>query len=344
MAPRTSRGASSSEGATASAPRARGSRRGAPAKKASERRPKRRSASSRAGADDGDDGAPAPVPAASAYESDDGEDLVLDEAEVARLEAAAEGRADESDFFTAEDLAPLVIEEPRPFFDDDDADPEAFFAPSPRAAAAAAPPPGATDTTGDEALARELAEQFAMEDLQEQRRALLGGLAVTLVARASRAGQAAGRSGATPRSLLRDRQLMAEVSSTMSMLHSLMPALEATGLIPAMAMGGSPPPPAAPAGLTAAELDALPRAVGVDRPRFVDQEDSEEDGCPICLNDIAPDEEVMVLPCAHSFHTKCVSDWLKRKTLCPCCNSDVAKVVREDAGEGNARDAHRSDY
>ena len=143
---------------------------------------------------------------------------------------------------------------------------------------------------------------------------------------------------------LRDRQLMAEVSSTMSMLHSLMPALEATGLIPAMAMGGSPPPPAAPAGLTAAELDALPRAVGVDRPRFVDQEDSEEDGCPICLNDIAPDEEVMVLPCAHSFHTKCVSDWLKRKTLCPCCNSDVAKVVREDAGEGNARDAHRSDY
>ena len=72
--------------------------------------------------------------------------------------------------------------------------------------------------------------------------------------------------------------------------------------------------------------------------------ESEEDGCPICLNDIAPDEEVMVLPCAHSFHTKCVSDWLKRKTLCPCCNSDVAKVVREDAGEGNARDAHRSDY
>ena len=57
------------------------------------------------------------------------------------FEAAAEGRADESDFFTAEDLAPLVIEEPRPFFDDDDADPEAFFAPSPRAAAAAAPPP-----------------------------------------------------------------------------------------------------------------------------------------------------------------------------------------------------------
>ena len=137
---------------------------------------------------------------------------------------------------------------------------------------------------------------------------------------------------------------MAEVSSTMSMLHSLMPALEATGLLPPIA-ATSTPAIEAPRGLTPAELSSLPTCCGVDRPRFPDEEESEEDGCPICLNDIAPDEEVLIMPCAHSFHTKCVTDWLKRKTTCPCCNHDVGATLREAKRREEAEEDERAlDY
>ena len=82
------------------------------------------------------------------------------------------------------------------------------------------------DAPGSDAvLARELAEQFALEDLQEQRRELLGGLAMTLVARANSASRAVH----SPRQLVRHRELLAQVSESMDLLHSLMPALEATG-------------------------------------------------------------------------------------------------------------------
>ena len=84
------------------------------------------------------------------------------------------------------------------------------------------------DAPGSDAvLARELAEQFALEDLQEQRRELLGSFAMTLVARANSASRAVH----SPRQLVRHRELLAQVSESMDLLHSLMPALEATGLV-----------------------------------------------------------------------------------------------------------------
>ena len=186
-----------------------------------------------------------------------------------------------------------------------------------------------TNTSGDEALARELAREFAAEELAEQRRALLGGLALTLVRRAS----AASRVTSSPRTLVRDRQLLADVSNSISLLDSLMPALEATGLLPPMMSGSGSEPrraeDAAPKGLAPSELASLPTCEGIDRPRFAGaDENDEEDGCPICLCDVAPDEEVTTLPCLHSFHSKCVGDWLKRSVTCPCCNHDVAKTLR----------------
>jgi hypothetical protein len=58
--------------------------------------------------------------------------------------------------------------------------------------------------------------------------------------------------------------------------------------------------------------------------------------CVVCLDDInvgTSDRSVVVLPCAHAFHPKCISQWLtKGNTLCPCCNFDVAKIARGESG------------
>ena len=51
----------------------------------------------------------------------------------------------------------------------------------------------------------------------------------------------------------------------------------------------------------------------------------------------------MSLPCLHSFHSKCVADWLKRSVTCPCCNHDVAKTLRGARAERRAQAAARLD-
>lgn len=47
--------------------------------------------------------------------------------------------------------------------------------------------------------------------------------------------------------------------------------------------------------------------------------------CPICFEDMKPDT-VMVLPCGHEFHLKCLREWWKRKTTCPMCRVDITKI------------------
>ena len=142
------------------------------------------------------------------------------------------------------------------------------------------------DAPGSDAvLARELAEQFALEDLQEQRRELLGSFAMTLVARANSASRAVH----SPRQLVRHRELLAQVSESMDLLHSLMPALEATGLVPAASMNVRPE---THKGLLPQQVAELPRCRGADRPTVSKcAKHDDDEACAICLCEIAEDED-----------------------------------------------------
>jgi len=47
------------------------------------------------------------------------------------------------------------------------------------------------------------------------------------------------------------------------------------------------------------------------------------DECSICLEDFCDGEEMMRLPCMHTFHSCCARDWLQRMAKCPCCNFEL---------------------
>mmetsp|Transcript_21890 Transcript_21890/g.51307 ORF Transcript_21890/g.51307 Transcript_21890/m.51307 type:complete len:229 (-) Transcript_21890:187-873(-) len=51
--------------------------------------------------------------------------------------------------------------------------------------------------------------------------------------------------------------------------------------------------------------------------------------CHICLDDFAVGDELRTLPCRHSFHARCVDEWLQEKSrCCPTCRRDIT-----DCGE-----------
>ena len=54
-----------------------------------------------------------------------------------------------------------------------------------------------------------------------------------------------------------------------------------------------------------------------------DQRKDEE--CAICFNSFIDSDKLKVLTCPghHSFHVKCIDNWLLRVYRCPCCNFDL---------------------
>lgn len=60
------------------------------------------------------------------------------------------------------------------------------------------------------------------------------------------------------------------------------------------------------------------------------------DTCAICLEDYEEGEKLRVLPCDHTFHTKCVDPWLtKRKKTCPCCKRRVIPRTADTDSESD---------
>ena len=67
-----------------------------------------------------------------------------------------------------------------------------------------------------------------------------------------------------------------------------------------------------------------------------------EDTCSICLGSYEDDEDTYILEaCNHKFHTKCIINWFRQASSCPCCrdntveqfNAIPAFVLRERAKE-----------
>lgn len=52
-------------------------------------------------------------------------------------------------------------------------------------------------------------------------------------------------------------------------------------------------------------------------------DDPEQRECCICLNKPCVGEEISILPCLHAYHSKCISDWLAKRKLCPLCRKPV---------------------
>lgn len=58
-------------------------------------------------------------------------------------------------------------------------------------------------------------------------------------------------------------------------------------------------------------------------PADTEDADPSEDSCPICLCEYEVGDAVRMLPCAHSFHLRCIDTWLARDTSCPMCKRCV---------------------
>jgi hypothetical protein len=48
--------------------------------------------------------------------------------------------------------------------------------------------------------------------------------------------------------------------------------------------------------------------------------------CSVCMDDLVKDNEVIILPCNHIFHTNCIEEWLSKYNYnCPVCKKEVGK-------------------
>ena len=54
-----------------------------------------------------------------------------------------------------------------------------------------------------------------------------------------------------------------------------------------------------------------------------DKSEFEQDECVICLENFKKREKLMKSPCSHIFHSKCLIEWLKNKTICPICKYEL---------------------
>jgi len=53
---------------------------------------------------------------------------------------------------------------------------------------------------------------------------------------------------------------------------------------------------------------------------------NDEPGCVICLYDFEIGQKVSALPCCHTFHTKCLDNWIIQKQFCPVCKYEVTLI------------------
>ena len=54
-----------------------------------------------------------------------------------------------------------------------------------------------------------------------------------------------------------------------------------------------------------------------------DKKNKKDKKCCICLENISKHDNIMLYPCFHIFHRKCILEWIKIKSSCPMCKFDI---------------------
>ncbi|KAL2522212.1 E3 ubiquitin-protein ligase [Forsythia ovata] len=82
----------------------------------------------------------------------------------------------------------------------------------------------------------------------------------------------------------------------------------------------SPVKPGQGAGLSAEDLEKLPKVTGKDLVLGTD--------CAVCLDDIESDQPARMVPgCNHGFHLICADTWLSKHPVCPVCRAKVGSEL-----------------
>ena len=64
--------------------------------------------------------------------------------------------------------------------------------------------------------------------------------------------------------------------------------------------------------------------------------------CPVCMEDVVLDEEVVELPCKHWFHEECGKTWLNNHNTCPICRKPITGDAPHDHGNNNNQNNNQS--
>jgi E3 ubiquitin-protein ligase ATL23 len=77
---------------------------------------------------------------------------------------------------------------------------------------------------------------------------------------------------------------------------------------------------AAEKGLSAAELDKMPKVTGKELVMGTE--------CAVCLDEIEGEQPARVVPgCNHGFHVTCADTWLSKNSVCPICRAKLQPQV-----------------
>ncbi|CAL0333189.1 unnamed protein product [Lupinus luteus] len=77
-----------------------------------------------------------------------------------------------------------------------------------------------------------------------------------------------------------------------------------------------PAKPVTKIGLSASELEKLPRITGKDL--IMGSE------CAVCLDEIENEQPARLVPgCNHGFHLECADTWLSKHPVCPICRTKL---------------------
>ncbi|CAG7877027.1 unnamed protein product [Brassica rapa] len=73
-------------------------------------------------------------------------------------------------------------------------------------------------------------------------------------------------------------------------------------------------------GLSADTIASLPSK----RYKDGDNQNGTNESCVICRLDYEDDDDLILLPCKHSYHSECINNWLKINKSCPVCSAEVS--------------------
>ena len=55
-----------------------------------------------------------------------------------------------------------------------------------------------------------------------------------------------------------------------------------------------------------------------------------DDSCAICMDQLTEIDEILDLPCSHSFHESCISQWLRHHQTCPACRFTLKPAAESE--------------